>query len=178
MEYILNFTFLIIGALFTWIGTRWSKSTDTRILLLLKIDDATNEAENLFKSGVQTIGEKEFDRMKWMKELHKLNPRRWIGIAQALGNYDLTIALSNYQNKTFNFYELVRVINELKLKKDFSSEDSKSYTEKLAEFVNTGEELGKLSEEVHRLIAKEMIRIFPSIPNYFKRFIAWIKGKM
>jgi hypothetical protein len=176
METLQNFIFLIIGALLTWIGTRWSKSTDTRTQLLTKIDDFVNELTNVYQNGLLVLINPDFKFIEWSKEYYKkANYPRWIGVAEALGNVDLTLALQDNLSKYEEFYKLIEAIADIKAKKDFNLDDEKLLDEKYVELEKVAGNLSTQGEEVHRLIAKEMIRIFPSISNYIKRFIAWIK---
>jgi hypothetical protein len=167
---------LVISLITGWLTARVNKSTDTRTQLLIKIDDYANELNNVYQSGLQVLIDSSFVFIEWSKDFYRiLNPHRWNGVAEALGNNELIIALDDYHSKHEVYYTVIQSIAEINTKQDYSNEDQKKLDDKYIELENVASELGSKAERVHRLIAKEMLRILPSWPE---RVWLWIKSKV
>jgi len=175
METLQNFIFLIIGASLTWLGSKLSKSDDTRTQLLLKIDDWVNECSRFcdyayWKPEKMEVGDSEL----YEEYFKKVYIKRWIGVSKALHLDNLTSALQNLQEEMETYLKTVGKLPPLK-KFLGNPDEETTIAEMYSELLDGIDRVGNFAEEIHEIIAKEMLRILPSISNYIKRFIAWIR---
>ena len=160
----------IVGTLITsWFTTRYTKSTDAKTLLLLKIDESVNDSVKFFFSISFYATDTNFDSTKSLEQYaEKVTITRWIGVAKVLGNEDLAKALQRLSDEIWAYYDML--VNTRTLL------DEKKIVDKNAVVgEKKGSGISPISKEIHALIAQELIRVYP---RRLERAWKWLREKV
>jgi hypothetical protein len=173
---------LIVGAVIgivatligTWFDARYRQSTDTRIQLLLKIDDWVNDLILFCDSAYwKLLDDKEVFQitLEVRQDFKKRMTRRCLGIARALRHDCLISQIQELHSKSSAFIDTLDDLITY-------THNNPKHEERMKRLETLREELSDVvgvAENVHTQIAEEMMRIFPRWP---KRLWNWIKSKV
>jgi len=162
-----------LGLIATWFSARVSKSTDTRTQLLLDIDNWVNELTEIsFSTYFKYKNVKKVFYDEFVEDVRGYKTIGYTGIAKALKIDGLIQRLNRFDSG------VARYINSM-FNLTFMYEDEKEphIGAQLDTIMENLDEVNRAAEEVHKIIAEERMRIFPSISNYYRRVKTWIKGK-
>jgi len=157
MDTLIGALIAVIGTLLAvWFTARVNKSTETKAVLLNKIDDWLNEEIQYIFYMIFTFGKiVEVDWKEMLKELCKLNTGRVVGIAKALKNEELNSQMGELKNKMSSYVKLNLDIL------DASEDDKVNITkEQFTLLYNNVKDIENVGIEIHRIIAEELMRVF------------------